>query len=124
MEEPDWVQLSLLYFHKGSTTGGAVYAEPFVDVSKWQERDVAEALGKQFSSWSVWKEEAMAMQASGANSQELEAIKTVVKISKKLPHLGNADANIELPSSATNQAEWNEVDKSIPGNVLDDPCKC
>lgn len=82
----DWVQSSCIYFHKG-TTSGAVYAEPSIDVSCWKEIEIADLLGKQFSTWNDWKEEALVLTAAGASHQQAAGVRTAVKVSKKLPIL-------------------------------------
>jgi hypothetical protein len=85
-EEASWVHASRIYYHKGAASR-AVYAEPFVDVAEWKEEDIAALLGKQFSSWIDWREEALVLQASGASQKAVTKVRTAVKMSKRLPRL-------------------------------------
>jgi hypothetical protein len=80
-DKPEWIHASRIYFHKGATSG-AVYAELFVDVSAWTEDEVATLLGRQFTSWSDWKQEAIVIQASGASRKAGDVVRTAVKLSK------------------------------------------
>jgi hypothetical protein len=100
----EWVHSSRIYYHKGSTSG-AVYAEPFVDVSAWKEDEVASVLGRQFSAWSHWKEEAIVMQSSGASRGAVAMVRTAVKLSKHLPRLDYANGPSESDMMLDGPAE-------------------
>jgi hypothetical protein len=105
----NWVSSSRVYFHKGSSSGAA-YAEPFVDVSQWLDTEIASLLGRQFSNWNVWKEEAMVIQASGASLPVIATVRKAVKMSKQLPRLEEVKVGKPLLATAAGVTESSPAD--------------
>jgi hypothetical protein len=80
-----------------------------MDVSAWQEEDIATLLGHQFPNWSAWKDEALVIQASGVSQRAMATVRTAVKMSKKLPRL-EIYSNLAEPSSMNKDGHPGEME--------------